>query len=35
MWIVCEWPRLSIAASGVTFDTDVLRAAASRAIRLW
>lgn len=35
MWIVCEWPRLSIPISGVEVDAGVLRAAAERAIKLW
>jgi hypothetical protein len=35
MWIVCEWPRLTIAASGVELDTGVIHAAAERAVVLW
>jgi hypothetical protein len=35
LWIVCEWPRLSIPISGIEVDAGVIRAAAERAIRLW
>jgi len=35
MWIVCEWPRLSIPVSGADVDTTVIRDAAERAIRPW
>jgi hypothetical protein len=35
MWIVCEWPRLSIPISGIEVDAGVIRAVAERAIRLW
>jgi hypothetical protein len=35
MWIVCEWPRLSIPISGIEVDAGVIHAAAERAVRLW
>jgi len=35
MWIVCEWPRLSIPISGAEIDAAVVRDAAERAIRPW